>query len=206
MEYLAQMLAQHSKYPLPTLFRNEYHRVLTIPSCVGKTLILFHLESPPLGRDRRFSMTVVLGQTTVSPPAKLEAYLTELLDIGASTLPINNPVARPHGESQVQSLSSTMMAASMASTPMSSTGVSMPTNKVFMSAIEMPVPIIKVSISANVALINVKWWLISVTVYSTPIISRSSIIRSSHTSPQKKNSNYGKKDKNFSGIHDVPPQ
>lgn len=59
VEYLTQMLAQHPKYPLSALLRNEYHMVLTIPSCVGQTLILFHLESPSLGRDRRFPMTVV---------------------------------------------------------------------------------------------------------------------------------------------------
>lgn len=33
VEYLAQMLAQNPKYPSFALLRNEYHVILTIPSC-----------------------------------------------------------------------------------------------------------------------------------------------------------------------------
>ena len=66
IEYLAQMLSQHSKYPLPTLLRNEYHRALTIPSWILN--------------DRR------IGQPPAKPGASSLSYSCQMPIISTVTL------------------------------------------------------------------------------------------------------------------------
>lgn len=93
----------------------------------------------------------------------------------------------------------------MPSDIMSAIHVSMPADGVFMSSVHMSIPTDKVRIPPDIAWIYVKWCLISVTIGRTLIISRTTIIRASHTSAKKKYPNYCKQGKIFFCIHDVSP-
>lgn len=58
-----------------TLLRNKHSVLLKIPFRTTQTSIFFNLKRLSLGRDKRFNMTVPIGQTLTSPPAKPEDYL-----------------------------------------------------------------------------------------------------------------------------------
>ena len=79
MENLSEMAAQLAENSLPASFGDDNDVVLTVPTRVAQSLVLFQAwlssfswRREKIHADRRN------GQTSVSPPAKPGAYLTEL--------------------------------------------------------------------------------------------------------------------------------
>src|SRR5689334_15759166 len=70
LKNLPEVSTQNSEHLLLAPLRNENNVVLTIPSGMAKTLILFHRCSPTsFGEDSENHRDRRIGQTLVSPPA-----------------------------------------------------------------------------------------------------------------------------------------
>jgi hypothetical protein len=59
VKYFSKLAPQRAENPFLPSLRDEHHVILAVPSRVAQALILFHRESPSLGGDRKFALTVV---------------------------------------------------------------------------------------------------------------------------------------------------
>src|SRR3954453_12587087 len=99
LENLPKVRSQRPEHLLCASLRDKDNVVLTVPSCMAQTLILFHRGSPAsFGEDSENHCDRRIGQTSVSPPAEPGAYLTELTIAAAESAIIMVMTTRFEGD------------------------------------------------------------------------------------------------------------